>query len=248
MKLLHVFSGGLDSTVMLGHLMSKKAEGDELVCVNFSYGSKHNVLERRAAKKIAKLYGVQVLEVKVDLNGMGFKSSLLAGQEAIPEGHYAEENMKSTVVPFRNGIMLSIAAGLAESIGARIITYGAHSGDHAIYPDCRPEFFKAMQAAIKLGTAEGVSLAAPFINENKTSIVTLGKALGMDKAMGLSYSCYKGEEMHCGVCGACNERKEAFKLNGISDPTTYAEIKEPAGKGTLRMKRAQSTTLSRRKK
>lgn len=148
-----------------------------------------------------------------------FKSSLLEGADAIPEGHYADENMKSTVVPFRNGIMLSIAAGIAESHGLKYVMMANHGGDHAIYPDCRPEFVKAMSEATKTGTYPGIEIIAPYTNMTKTDIARRGKTLGIDYAE--TWSCYKGGEHHCGKCGTCVERKEALRDAGIADTTEY---------------------------
>ena len=153
--------------------------------------------------------------------GKYFKSSLLEGAEKIPEGHYADDNMKSTVVPFRNGIMLSIACGLAESRGLLHVMMANHGGDHAIYPDCRPEFVASMSDAMRNGTYEGVDILAEFTNITKSDIARLGKRLGVDYS--LTYSCYKGGEKHCGKCGTCVERKEAMAQAGIEDPTDYED-------------------------
>ena len=153
--------------------------------------------------------------------GKYFKSSLLEGADAIPEGNYDEENMKSTVVPFRNGIMLSVAAGLAESRRLKKVMMANHSGDHTIYSDCRPEFAEAMGQAINLGTYIGVELVAPYTMLSKSDIVRRGAELGIDYTK--TYSCYKGGEVHCGVCGTCRERKEAFALAGVEDKTKYSE-------------------------
>jgi 7-cyano-7-deazaguanine synthase len=148
-----------------------------------------------------------------------FNSSLLSGAEAIPNGNYDEENMKSTVVPFRNGIMLSIACGLAESRGLKRVLIANHGGDHAIYPDCRPEFIHAMDAAMRAGTYINVEIAAPYTNLTKADLVRRGAKLGID--YGQTYSCYRGGEKHCGTCGTCTERREAFQEAGIADPTIY---------------------------
>jgi 7-cyano-7-deazaguanine synthase len=150
-----------------------------------------------------------------------FKSSLLEGAEAIPEGHYENENMKSTVVPFRNGIMLSIAAGIAESWGLDNVFIANHGGDHAIYPDCRPEFISAMCEATKAGSYNNVMISAPYTNITKADIARKGKELGIDYTE--TWSCYKGGEKHCGKCGTCVERKEALKDAGITDNTQYEE-------------------------
>jgi 7-cyano-7-deazaguanine synthase len=148
-----------------------------------------------------------------------FESDLLQSGGAIPEGHYEAENMKQTVVPFRNGILLSIAAGFAESVGAEGLVIAAHSGDHAIYPDCREEFMKPMAEAITAGTYADLEVLRPFIHLRKEGIAALGASLGID--FSLTWSCYKGGEIHCGKCGTCVERKEAFEKAGLEDPTEY---------------------------
>ena len=148
-----------------------------------------------------------------------FRSSLLEGADAIPEGNYDDENMKSTVVPFRNGIMLSIAAGIAENNKLQYVMLANHAGDHTIYPDCRPEFVEAMNNAIHFGTWNGVQLLTPYTHLTKAEIAMKGKDLGIDYAE--TWSCYKGLEHHCGVCGTCRERKEALAQAGIVDTTIY---------------------------
>lgn len=153
--------------------------------------------------------------------GKYFKSSLLEGADAVPEGHYQDENMKSTVVPFRNGIMLSIACGLAESRGLTKVLIANHAGDHAIYPDCRATFIDAMNQAMAYGTYEHINIFAPYTSYSKTDIAKVGKVLGIDYSK--TYSCYKGGEKHCGKCGTCVERKEALRDAGIDDPTEYEE-------------------------
>jgi 7-cyano-7-deazaguanine synthase len=149
-----------------------------------------------------------------------FASDLLKSGGEIPEGHYEAENMKQTVVPFRNAIMLSIAGGFAESVGAEGLVIAAHGGDHAIYPDCREEFMQAMGETLRLGTYARIRLLRPFIAMTKGDIVAEGKRLGVDFAR--TWSCYKGGDVHCGRCGTCVERREAFQLAGVPDPTEYA--------------------------
>jgi 7-cyano-7-deazaguanine synthase len=145
----------------------------------------------------------------------------LEGADAVPEGHYQDKNMKSTVVPFRNGIMLSIACGLAESRGLTKVLIANHAGDHAIYPDCRATFIDAMNQAMAYGTYEHINIYAPYTSLSKTDIAKVGKVLGIDYSK--TYSCYKGGEKHCGKCGTCVERKEALRDAGIDDPTEYEE-------------------------
>lgn len=211
---LLVLSGGLDSTTLLYDYADSIA-----LAVTFQYGSNHNKREAAFAKYHCDKLGIEHIEIDLAFMGKYFKSSLLDGADAIPEGNYDEDNMKSTVVPFRNGIMLSVAAGLAESRGLKNVMMANHSGDHAIYPDCRPEFVKAMNAAIEAGTYEGVKLVAPYTDITKADIVSRGAKLGIDYSK--TYSCYKGGEHHCGVCGTCRERKEAFTLAGVKDDTIY---------------------------
>ncbi len=211
---LLVLSGGLDSTTLLYDYADSIA-----LAVTFQYGSNHNKREAAFAKYHCDKLGIEHIDIDLAFMGKYFKSSLLDGADAIPEGNYDEDNMKSTVVPFRNGIMLSVAAGLAESRGLKNVMMANHSGDHAIYPDCRPEFVKAMTAAIEAGTYEGVKLVAPYTDITKADIVSRGAKLGIDYSK--TYSCYKGGEHHCGVCGTCRERKEAFTLAGVKDDTIY---------------------------
>jgi 7-cyano-7-deazaguanine synthase len=153
------------------------------------------------------------------LSSDDFKSSLLDGAEAIPEGHYADDNMKSTVVPFRNGIMLAIAIGIAESNNLDQVFIANHGGDHTIYPDCRPEFINAIDAAATAGTYNNVKVIAPYTKITKSDIARIGKRLGIDYTE--TWSCYKGGEVHCGKCGTCVERKEALAEAGIEDKTIY---------------------------
>ena len=159
--------------------------------------------------------------IRLDFIDRLFQSDLLKSGGDIPDGHYAEESMKQTVVPFRNGIMLSIATGFAESIGAGAVVIAAHSGDHAIYPDCREPFMESMATAMVRGTYANIHLSRPFIDMDKTAIVRRGTELGVDFAK--TWSCYKGGEIHCGTCGTCVERREAFQLAGVDDPTVYRQ-------------------------
>ena len=186
------------------------------LAVSFNYGSKHNVREIEYAAKNCKALGIEHRVIEMDLNKMGFVSDLLQSGGDIPDGHYEDESMKKTVVPFRNGIMLSLAAGVAESIGSDKIMISNHAGDHAIYPDCREEFIQTMSHAISLGTYNHCKILAPFTNFSKREIALIGKEIGVPFED--TYSCYNGHEIHCGTCGTCTERKEALK--GF-DPTIY---------------------------
>lgn len=209
-----ILSGGMDSVTLLHYRKERIA-----LAVSFDYGSNHNVREIECARRHCENLGIEHLVIPLDFMGIYFRSSLFEGADSIPEGHYADENMKSTVVPFRNGIMLSVACGLAESRGLRHVMMANHGGDHAIYPDCRPEFVTSMSDAMRNGTYEGVDILAEFTNITKSDIARLGKKLGVDYSM--TYSCYKGGAKHCGRCGTCIERKEAMREAGIDDPTVY---------------------------
>ena len=215
-KVAVLVSGGMDSVVAL---YAAHEEHEVLLALSFDYGSKHNHREIPFAREHAGKLGVPHEVIELGFINELFTSDLLQSGGEIPEGHYEEANMKATVVPFRNGIMLSIAAGIAESRGAEGLVIAAHSGDHAIYPDCREEFMTAMGDAIRLGTYENIDLIRPFINLRKEDIAQRGDALGVDFAQ--TWSCYKGGEIHCGKCGTCVERREAFQVAGLADPTTY---------------------------
>ena len=209
-----IVSGGMDSITLL---YDKKEE--IALAVTFDYGSNHNAKEIAWAKVHCERLKIKHIVIKLDFMHKYFTSSLLEAADAIPEGHYADENMKSTVVPFRNGIMLSIAAGIAESNGLKKVLIANHGGDHTIYPDCRPAFIKAMNEATENGTYVNVSICAPYTNITKADIARIGKRLGIDYSE--TWSCYKGGEKHCGKCGTCIERKEALALAGIEDKTEY---------------------------
>jgi 7-cyano-7-deazaguanine synthase len=216
-KTVLIYSGGLDSTCLLSELLK---EGDEVHLLNFNYGSKHNDVEREAAKKVAAHYGLHLHEIELPFINKLFKSDLLQSGGEIPEGHYAAPNMKQTVVPGRNTIMLSIAIGYADSIDADRVALGNHSGDHAIYPDCRPEWAHAMSLAAFHGTFNNIQLYAPFTSIDKGDVCKVGHDNGAP--LHLTWTCYKGNEgAHCGRCGSCVERKEAFEKHGVKDPTKY---------------------------
>lgn len=211
-----VLSGGMDSVTLLYD------RRDEIgLAVTFDYGSNHNAREAECAAWHCRKLGIEHIVIPLDFMHRYFKSSLLQGADAIPEGHYADENMKSTVVPFRNGIMLAIACGMAESRDMHHVMIANHSGDHAIYPDCRPAFIHSMSQAMYEGTYINVTIDAPYTDISKSEIARIGKRLGVDYAH--TYSCYKGGEKHCGKCGTCVERKEAFRDAEIDDPTIYEE-------------------------
>ena len=211
-----VLSGGMDSAVLLAHELSL---GTAVAALSFDYGSKHNPCELPMAREMCARLGVSHKVVGLPFINELFASSLLQSGEAIPEGTYDADTMKSTVVPFRNGILIAIAVGYAESIGASRVLIGSHSGDHHIYPDCRPEFNTAIDEAARLGTDDAVHVAFPFAAMDKREVGDLGRTLGVDFAR--TWTCYKGGEMHCGVCGACDERKFALRHDQGLDPTRY---------------------------
>ena len=216
MKVVVLCSGGMDSVTALHWA---RAKHDVVAALSFHYGSKHNDREIPFAAEHAKKLGVPHQIVPLDFIGRLFASDLLKSGGAIPEGHYADENMKRTVVPFRNGIMLAAAAGFAESVGAAGLVIAAHTGDHTIYPDCREDFMQAMGEAMRLGTYAGIQLFRPFISLDKGRIAAEGAKLGVDYAR--TWSCYEGGAVHCGRCGTCVERREAFQQAGLTDPTAY---------------------------
>lgn len=211
-----IVSGGMDSITMLYEYKDRIK-----LAISFDYGSNHNAREIPFAKLHCDRLGIRHIVLSLDFMRQYFKSSLLEGAESIPEGSYDEDNMKSTVVPFRNGIMLSIAIGIAESHHLKYVMMANHGGDHTIYPDCRPEFVHAMSDAAVAGTFVGVELWAPYTDLTKAEIAQHGKSLGVDYAE--TWSCYKGLEHHCGNCGTCLERKNALREAGIEDRTLYED-------------------------
>jgi 7-cyano-7-deazaguanine synthase len=217
MKVIVLCSGGMDSVAAL-HWAAR--HHTVAAAVSFDYGSKHNVREIPFAAEHARALGVPHTIIPLDFIANLFASDLLKTGGAVPEGHYEDKTMRQTVVPFRNGIMLAAAGGLAESLGAEGLVIAAHSGDHAIYPDCREDFMRAMADALRLGTYAGIQLLRPFIAFTKGQIVLEGARLGVDFAR--TWSCYVGGDVHCGKCGTCVERREAFQLAGLPDPTRYA--------------------------
>lgn len=212
-----IYSGGLDSTVLLHYLT--KHENREVLALSVDYGQRHRKELLFAAANCRKL-GISYWPVDLSaLNPILRGSSQTSSEISVPEGHYAEESMKLTVVPNRNMLMLSAATALAISQKATKVCYAAHAGDHTIYPDCRPEFVEALGKAILLADWSQIQLEAPFVDSPKARIVQIGDSLGVD--FKLTWSCYKGGEKHCGKCGTCVERKEAFVLAGVPDPTEY---------------------------
>lgn len=217
MKTVLIYSGGLDSTVLLYHL---RAAGHDLHALSVDYGQRHRCELTHAASICAELHVPNPVADLSSIQPLLAGSSLTSAEIEVAEGHYTEENMKSTIVPNRNMILLSVATGHALSIGAEQVAYAAHSGDHAIYPDCRNEFADAMANAIKLCDWNTVELARPFVEWTKADIVRRGAELELPFEK--TWSCYKGLDLHCGRCGTCIERREAFDLAEVKDPTAYA--------------------------
>lgn len=213
-----VYSGGLDSTVLL-HLLKREGKADAALL--FDYGQKHKKeleFARKNCEKLGVPFDIADLRPITRLFG---KNSLTDASAEVPDGNYDDSNMKSTVVPNRNMIMISVATARAIALGANEVAYAAHSGDHAIYPDCRDEFADALDGVLALCHYDPVKLLRPFVDMSKADIVALGAELGVDFSQ--TWSCYKGGEIHCGTCGTCTERKEAFRLAGVPDPTVYAK-------------------------
>lgn len=219
-KTVVVYSGGLDSTVLLCKLL---AEGRKVKALSINYGQRHR-RELEAAGKICKLLKVE--HRIVDLSGL---KTVLGGSSqtddavAVPHGHYEEESMKLTVVPNRNMILLAIAGAWAISLKYDSVAYAAHAGDHDIYPDCREEFVRPLAEALAHADWHTVELERPFLLYTKAEVVKVGALVGAQDAMAASYSCYEGRERHCGLCGTCQERRAAFRDAGVEDRTEYDE-------------------------
>jgi 7-cyano-7-deazaguanine synthase len=216
MRVVVQLSGGLDSTVLLSYHLRA---GDEVRCIGFDYGQRHAARELAAARIVAQSQGVDYQVVSVPL--VGIAASALTGCGDVPHGHYEDKSMIATVVPCRNSIFACIAAAYALSCRFDAVSIAAHGGDRAIYPDCRQEWIDAMQQAIRLGNwgAEHLRLLAPFVAMSKADIVRVGWQV--DAPFAATWSCYEGGSFHCGRCGTCVERQEAFEIAGVRDPTYY---------------------------
>lgn len=217
-KAIVLLSGGMDSVSALYHVTRTH---DVVSTLSFEYGAKHNHQELPFARLHSDRLGIQNHVVSLGFMEELFASDLLRSGGVVPDGHYEQSSMRKTVVPFRNGIMLSIAGGLAESVNAQCVTIAAHAGDHAIFPDCREDFMKSMGDAIRLGTYASIEILRPFISMTKAQIAARGHELGVDLVE--TWSCYKGSQIHCGSCGACVERREAFMLANLPDRTPYLD-------------------------
>ncbi|MEX0603312.1 MAG: 7-cyano-7-deazaguanine synthase QueC [Marinobacter sp.] len=210
-----IYSGGMDSFTLLHRARS---EGYRVHALSFDYGQRH-VRELACARAVCEDLDIphQVIDIKALKTVM--TGSALTDDIEVPEGHYAEQSMKSTVVPNRNMILLALATGYAVTAGAVAVWYGAHGGDHAIYPDCRPEFVEKMDAVCRVANYEPVRVEAPYIRSDKIGILAEGIAMGLD--YGQTWTCYNGRDRACGVCGSCAERLEAFAAHGVKDPLRY---------------------------
>lgn len=221
-------SGGMDSATLLGLLIEQ--DFNEIHCCSFYYGSTHNKYELEAANKLIAYYWERIPEIeiyhhKMDISSVmsSFTSALLKSCDSpIPEGHYSDVSMVQTVVPGRNTIFAAIMMGLAESMQSSYIALGVHSGDHHIYPDCRPEYVKTLDALVYMASDKQVEVLTPFLHDTKKTILELGYLLNVEVPYHLTRTCYKNQPLSCGVCGACNERLEAYSLLGIADPIPYA--------------------------
>lgn len=212
-----IVSGGMDSTTLLYDIIS---QGYEVFPLTFNYGQRH-IKEISAMMDTCSHLGVGYELVELNVLNYLAPSALTRDEEKVPEGHYADESMKQTVVPNRNMVMLSLALSYAIKVDADTVFYGAHMGDHAIYPDCRKVFVDAMCEAAKLCDYKERYIVAPYWDLNKGDILKKGLELGVD--YNLTWTCYKGGFKACGKCGSCVERLEAFKQNGIEDPIDYED-------------------------
>jgi 7-cyano-7-deazaguanine synthase len=214
-KVVVIYSGGMDSFTVLNRALK---DGKQVFALSFDYGQKH-VKELQYAAKVCEELSIAHKIIDISAINELIGGSSLTDDIDIPEGHYEEDSMKSTVVPNRNMILLSMAVGYAVSLEAAQVYYGAHSGDHAIYPDCRPEFVEKMNDVCKIANYQSVEIHSPYLQQTKIDILTDGLSMGLDYSK--SWTCYNGREHACGKCGACQERLEAFEKNGLTDPLTY---------------------------
>ncbi|MBL4940632.1 MAG: 7-cyano-7-deazaguanine synthase QueC [Colwellia sp.] len=214
-KVVVIYSGGMDSFTVLNRALK---DGKEVYALSFNYGQRH-VKELECASSVCISLNIRHKVIDISAINQLLAGSSLTDDIDIPEGHYESENMKSTIVPNRNMILLSLAVGYAVSVGAEQVYYGAHSGDHAIYPDCRPEFVQKMNDVCHIANYESVEIFSPYLMVNKTAILTDGLSMGLDYSN--TWTCYNGREKACGKCGSCQERLEAFAENKLTDPIAY---------------------------
>ncbi|WP_339721175.1 7-cyano-7-deazaguanine synthase QueC [Marinomonas primoryensis] len=214
-KVVVVYSGGMDSFTVLNTAIQN---GLDVYALSFDYGQKHSK-ELEVAAQVCRTLGVSHKVVDITAINSLMANSSLTGDTKIPEGHYEDDSMKSTVVPNRNMVLLSMAIAYAVSLKAGKVYYGAHSGDHHIYPDCRPEFVDAMNAVSKIANYQSVEIVTPFLYSSKGDILKAGLSMNLDYAN--TWTCYNGREKSCGKCGACCERLDAFREQGKTDPLDY---------------------------
>ncbi len=213
MKIAVLLSGGMDSSVLLAHVVN---QGNRAIALSVDYGQRH-LREIASARIIAESFGVSHEIIALPASLMA--GSVLTGAGSMPHGHYADPSMRKTVVPARNTVLLAVAAAVAVREECQAVAYACHSGDHSIYPDCRPEFVQAFSGVLGVCDYQPIQLVTPFLGLAKSDIVRIGFSLGFE--FSLTWSCYEGQELHCGKCGTCFERKEAFAISGLADPTEY---------------------------
>jgi len=214
-KVVVIYSGGMDSFTVLHNAIRA---GHQVYALSFNYGQRH-VKELICAQNVCQELGIHHKIVDISAINQLIGGSSLTDDIEVPEGHYAADNMKSTVVPNRNMILLSLAVGYAVSLDAQAVYYGAHSGDHFIYPDCRPEFVQKMNDVCQIANYEPVDIISPYLQQTKIEILKDGMQMGLDYSK--TWTCYNGREKACGKCGSCQERLEAFALNQVTDPLPY---------------------------
>ncbi|HCU66760.1 MAG TPA: 7-cyano-7-deazaguanine synthase QueC [Rheinheimera sp.] len=214
-KVVVIYSGGMDSFTVLHNAIRA---GHQVYALSFNYGQRH-VKELICAQNVCQELGIHHKIVDISAINQLIGGSSLTDDIEVPEGHYAADNMKSTVVPNRNMILLSLAVGYAVSLDAQAVYYGAHSGDHFIYPDCRPEFVQKMHDVCQIANYEPVDIISPYLHQTKIEILKDGLKMGLDYSK--TWTCYNGREKACGKCGSCQERLEAFALNQVTDPLPY---------------------------
>ena len=215
-KIIVVYSGGLDSFTLLNEAIRS---GKDVFALSFDYGQKHSK-ELDCVEKFCAQESIDSKIIDVSSIKELFQGSSLTDEIDIPKGHYEDDSMKSTVVPNRNMILISMALGYAVTKEAEEVWFGAHAGDHAIYPDCRPEFVEKMDAVARIANYSPIAVKAPYIAMSKTEILAIG--LNMQLDYGLTWTCYEGKELACGSCGACHERLESFAANNVIDPIKYS--------------------------
>ncbi|SDK91112.1 preQ(0) biosynthesis protein QueC [Modicisalibacter muralis] len=226
LKAIVIYSGGMDSYTVLHHAL---CQGYEVHALSFDYGQRHS-RELNVARDVCQRLGIahQIVDIRA-IHSLIDNSALTDASRDLPGGDYASDNMVATLVPNRNMILLSLAIAQAVNIGAELCFYGAHGGDHVLYPDCRPEFVERMNDVAAIANFETARIEAPYLHVDKAAILADGLAMGLD--YGETWTCYLGEEFACGACGSCRERLAAFAANGVSDPVRYSHRCQPGTNG-----------------